>query len=248
MPSRRAFVESLGATCGNWTWSWSFVNHDERFVLFGAWDAYNDGAKVLILEESWAVSPKGHRQPGYTQSREHVRLVEEGGYSLKTFPMQYGSADIDDPDAPAKILGFTPVIEDRELLRVGDAWFASSEVESLQLPQELDPHEVLREGAAIGLNVNAYERNAKAREACLAYYGRSCAVCEMEFETVYGPIAKSGIQVHHIVPISAIGKEYTIDPVKDLVPVCPNCHSVIHSTKPALTVSQLKAYLAERQA
>ncbi|MCO4752747.1 HNH endonuclease, partial [Vibrio cholerae O1 biovar El Tor] len=24
-------MESVGATCSNWNWSWSFVNHEERF-------------------------------------------------------------------------------------------------------------------------------------------------------------------------------------------------------------------------
>jgi len=34
--------------------------------------------------------------------------------------------------------------------------------------------------------------------------------------------------VHHLVPISKIGKKYRVDPIKDLRPVCPNCHAVIH--------------------
>ena len=51
----------------------------------------------------------------------------------------------------------------------------------------------------------------------------------MNFETFYGIAFKEIIEVHHIVPISQIGEEYAIDPIKDLVPVCPNCHAALHS-------------------
>ena len=45
--------------------------------------------------------------------------------------------------------------------------------------------------------------------------------------------------VHHINQISEMGGEYEIDPVKDLIPVCPNCHSMIHSKRPAFTIEEL---------
>ncbi len=85
--SRKQFIESQGATCKNWTWSWSFINKSEKFIIFGAWDIHNDGNTTLILGEDWATSRKGGKQPGYPQSREHIRLIEEEGYQLKTFPM-----------------------------------------------------------------------------------------------------------------------------------------------------------------
>jgi hypothetical protein len=94
--NRRRFIESLGAACQNWTWSWSFVNHKERFVVFGAWDINDDGNRTLILKEGWATSRRGRKQPAYPQSREHIRLIEEEGYRLKTFAMQYELADPDD--------------------------------------------------------------------------------------------------------------------------------------------------------
>lgn len=45
----------------------------------------------------------------------------------------------------------------------------------------------------------------------------------------YGPEFKNLIQVHHIVPIHTIGADYRVDPGKDLIPVCPNCHMILHS-------------------
>ena len=76
-----------------------------------------------------------------------------------------------------------------------------------------------------------YERNRKARAACLAYHGYNCKVCGMSFETTYGVNFKNVIEVHHIVPISQIGKKYVVDPINDLVPVCPNCHVALHCKK-----------------
>ena len=40
--------------------------------------------------------------------------------------------------------------------------------------------------------------------------------------------AKNFIHVHHVTPISKVGREYKIDPIKDLIPLCPNCHAMIH--------------------
>ena len=51
----------------------------------------------------------------------------------------------------------------------------------------------------------------------------------MSFEDKYGEMGVGFIHIHHIVPISAIGKEYKINYKTDLVPVCPNCHAITDS-------------------
>lgn len=55
------------------------------------------------------------------------------------------------------------------------------------------------------------------------------------------------IHVHHITPLSEIGERYKLDPVKDLRPVCPNCHAMIHRQKPSLTIEELKALMTKAQ-
>jgi 5-methylcytosine-specific restriction protein A len=64
----------------------------------------------------------------------------------------------------------------------------------------------------------------------------------MDFEETYGQLGRGFIHVHHIVPIATIGKEYKLDPVNDLVPVCPNCHAMLHhgAEGHVLTIEELK--------
>ena len=47
--NRKQFIQSRGATCRNWTWSWSFINHDDQLVIFGAWDVERDQERAVIL-------------------------------------------------------------------------------------------------------------------------------------------------------------------------------------------------------
>ena len=97
-----------------------------------------------------------------------------------------------------------------------------------KLPEETPHPERYVEGAVVQITVNAYERNGRARAACIAHWGCACQACGMTFEERYGPRAMGYIHVHHLRPLAAVGEEYVLDPVNDLVPVCPNCHAVMH--------------------
>ena len=57
-------------------------------------------------------------------------------------------------------------------------------------PDELPPGRQYVEGARKLVRVNAYERNPKARVACLAEHGYNCSVCGMSFVTMYGALGK----------------------------------------------------------
>lgn len=108
------------------------------------------------------------------------------------------------------------------------------------IPEEIVNSDRYIEGAAKSIVVNKYERNAKAREKCLEAHGYKCNACDTNLEDIYGEIAKDFIHVHHIVPLSDIKEEYKLNPVEDLIPICPNCHSIIHRYKPILTVEELR--------
>ena len=99
------------------------------------------------------------------------------------------------------------------------------------------------EGTKKSSVVNRYERNREARNECIKHYGAVCCVCGFNFEKMYGEIGKGFIHVHHELDISLIGKEYKVDPIRDLKPVCPNCHAMLHQKRPAYTVDELKSML-----
>lgn len=98
------------------------------------------------------------------------------------------------------------------------------------------------EGAKRQVTVNSYERDSKARLQCIKIHGATCAVCGIDFEQMYGELGKGFIHVHHIIPIHTIGKDYQVNPSTDLIPVCPNCHAMLHRGKntDALSISELK--------
>jgi hypothetical protein len=112
-----------------------------------------------------------------------------------------------------------------------------------RFPEEVLPDEEFREGAVIQVIVNRYERDPAARERCIQRYGTSCFVCGVSFGERYGPEIDGLIHVHHLTPLASIGGQAPIDPVRDLRPVCPNCHAVIHSTRPARTIEQVQKAL-----
>ena len=98
----------------------------------------------------------------------------------------------------------------------------------------------LPEGAVQRVEVNRYERSRLNRAACIAARGTTCVVCDFDFEQVYGPLGSNFIHVHHVTPVSKLGPGYRVDPIKDLVPVCPNCHAMLHRKDPPLSVSDLR--------
>jgi hypothetical protein len=105
--------------------------------------------------------------------------------------------------------------------------------------------EPLVEGAAKSVSVTVYERNPLARQQCIAHYGPTCFACGFNFGDVYGETAEGFIHVHHLKNIANKGGEYKVDPIKDLRPICPNCHAVIHLQNPSLSITELKLMLKQ---
>ena len=96
------------------------------------------------------------------------------------------------------------------------------------MPQ-LVPQKYIESGIGKRVTVNRYERNPIARRKCLEISGARCVVCGFDSEKVYGDNFKNRIEVHHIVPINQIPENYQVNPETDLVPVCPNCHMILHT-------------------
>ena len=120
----------------------------------------------------------------------------------------------------------------------------ASAPEILPLPEEIDfIDEALAEGAVKTIAINAYERNPKARKICIEHYGTVCFVCRFSFQNKYGPVGRGYIHVHHLTTMSALREDYVIDPIRDLRPICPNCHAIIHTCKPPHTIEEMRKIL-----
>jgi len=105
-----------------------------------------------------------------------------------------------------------------------------------------NPEEVtgFPEGATTQVLVNKYERDPRNRAAAISAHGYACLACGFDFKKTYGELGVDFIIVHHIVPVSQLGPDYVIDPTKDLVSLCANCHAMIHREEPPLSLNQLK--------
>lgn len=135
---------------------------------------------------------------------------------------------------------------------VGDGKSAIRMIVSLQSP----PESIGAEGIAVATEqvvpsfakkttviVNRYERDPHKRRECVEYFGYRCQICNFDFQEVYGEIGADFIHVHHIEPLAEVGGEHDIDPTVDLIPVCANCHAIIHRVSPALKPEQVKRLL-----
>jgi HNH endonuclease len=112
-------------------------------------------------------------------------------------------------------------------------------------PNELESGVTYSEGARKQVVVNAFERDPKARRACLDHHGYDCAVCGFNFEANYGERGKGFIHVHHLKPMSLTDGEYALKPVTDLRPVCPNCHAMLHRGERVLSIEELREILTQ---
>jgi len=115
------------------------------------------------------------------------------------------------------------------------------------IPADNEIQKTYTEGTPNQVSVTKYERNPFARKKCLEHYGFSCVVCDFNFEKTYGQIGKDFIHVHHLKQVATVGQTYEVDPVKDLRPVCPNCHSIIHKQKTPLTIEEVTQFIIKNR-
>lgn len=78
------------------------------------------------------------------------------------------------------------------------------------------------------------------KEACIDYYGAVCDLCGFDFGYTYGDAFEKMIEVHNVKVDSEEEIFEDTDPIQDLIPICHNCHHVIHSKRPAYTIEEMR--------
>ncbi len=169
----------------------------------------------------------------------HLKSTPSTSSWSARFPSVFTIREAKDLSAAVQLIG-----------KSGDSVQALSKATPVLRPAHVVPEEMSSgmdfvEGAAQSIVVNAYERNRRARDRCIQHHGKNCTVCGFSFESRYGGDAAGYIQVHHIVPISTLRKNYRLNPITDLRPVCANCHAVIHRREPPFSIEEVKQMLRE---
>ncbi len=101
-----------------------------------------------------------------------------------------------------------------------------------------------KEGKIIVQYGTKFERNPELRKKAIEIHGVTCRTCGFNFEKNYGKLGKDFIEIHHIKPMYRIREEVTVNPETDLVPLCSNCHKMIHrKRKRPLSLQELKKIL-----
>lgn len=122
-----------------------------------------------------------------------------------------------------------------------------SQESSSYIPEEIPNKNKYWEGARRIICLNAYERDRKARDACIKHFGTHCRGCGLLLESIYGKVAKGIIHIHHKTPLHKVNEEYTVDPIQDLIPLCPNCHTIVHLSNPPYTIEELRELLKQNR-
>jgi 5-methylcytosine-specific restriction enzyme A len=117
--------------------------------------------------------------------------------------------------------------------------FIGLSIALLPLEEEKTWSEGESEGAVFHRTVKQYERSRINRAACIEIQGTNCLICGFSFGNVFGGLGEGFIHVHHVVALSDMGGSYVLNPATDLIPVCPNCHAMLHRHREGLTPEQL---------
>lgn len=70
-------------------------------------------------------------------------------------------------------------------------------------------------------------RNKKVRQFLSEHGHLFCELCKMNFKDRYTFLKKDIIEVHHVLPLAQLSSSTLVE-ARDLMLLCPNCHTAIH--------------------
>lgn len=152
-------------------------------------------------------------------------------------------------------------LSDWKIFKEKPSIFLFSTIKSLALSAGINSSEQQKTGTSEGFIADPegekrskshiiYERSVRNRAKAIEVHGTVCKACGFDFDKFYGAeLAKHYIEIHHTIPLSELNKSTNINILTDLIPLCSNCHSMIHRRREALTVEELRKRIrsAEKQ-
>jgi len=116
-----------------------------------------------------------------------------------------------------------------------------------------DEDVIIQEGMEVITEKEEYKRSKQLRDYALSYFKEqgelNCTCCGFNFSDFYGKeIGEDFIEMHHIKPIfqyqSDDQKQTIQDAISNIVPLCSNCHRMIHRHgKQSLQIELLKKHI-----
>lgn len=174
----------------------------------------------------------------FTRFIQSVPAKVNGGY-LETIPSSRLSNYWRDGVRPISVADYDAILHRAEFQPI-----TSDQVAESSAANDLLIFESANEGSKQSYFGTRYERRKDLRLKAIAIHGLECKACGFNFEDAYGEHAKGFIHIHHVVPISDFGGEKAVNPETDLVPLCANCHAVVHRKREmTLSIDELKAML-----
>lgn len=94
-----------------------------------------------------------------------------------------------------------------------------------------------------------FKRNPKLRSAAIDQHGLACFGCDFNFELAYGEVGAGYIEIHHLNPLAerndSVKGEVEMTRIEEVIPLCANCHRIVHRRKKLLSLDDLRAAIRQ---
>jgi 5-methylcytosine-specific restriction protein A len=234
--------------------------------------AFPAGTSTDFTQRMLKIYEDAKQQIGYPAHRFRRKVLKDGGVAAAKFWLQEAK---DPTDGFARLVARKRLDLSVEAVVLNPRWshlFAQGELDiarsrleefgyyeiqerkarqagsGILSADEIDPNGGYPEGMKKQVTVNAYERDPKARQACIDHYGSACYVCAFDFFKTYGDLGRDYIHVHHLKKVASLGAGAITHPIRDLRPVCPNCHAMLHQDDPPIPIGRLKLLMRSGRA
>lgn len=257
-----------------YTWnpkSWTWVDQAEAIVRINSGEPYDISwscgvTKRIVTGDTFflmklGVEPKGIVGLGTVVSEPHTTKHWDSGKAAAGRTALYTDLKFDS-------LSETPILSLRELSELFPDHLWTPQGGGISIPEPIAKGLLIeisrrigsplalkkddrakagyKEGGLKTLTIKTYDRSAAAREACKEHYGYRCHACGFDFFRKYGTVGRNYIEVHHLKRLADAGGEHLVDPIKDLRPVCANCHRMLHTQQHPLSIEELVEKMAKR--
>ncbi len=232
--------------------SWLYFNQRRTKLIVGRGVLVD--YTILTIENAWARYGIGNGAGSLAELTDRARTVlgieEENAeigcivLSELEFLTPETNYTVTEQQCSKNIAG-AKYLQDHEIPDLHNRFQPGNKSEPVYALEE-EPPRTYAEGESTYSYRKGFERNPEARRKCLSHHGHKCGACGILMEDIYGSAARELIHVHHVSMISESEGTHLVDPVKDLIPLCPNCHSVAHRKMPPYTIAEIQEMIRSK--